>query len=120
MARTHFQEWKRPIRIIQGNFTDSLTSPELSTYRPDYVLIDGNHRGQATITYFELLLPRMQAGGIMVFDDIRWSTDMTQAWQDIVQHPEVSVSIDLFTLGICFIRRPQAKAHFTFRYRFLP
>lgn len=119
MARQHLAERSFPVQVLEGEFSEVLQGEALQKYRPDYALIDGNHRLDATLAYFETLLPRMQDGGIMVFDDIQWSAEMAKAWQIIIQHPEVSVSIDLFTLGICFIRRPQAKEHFQFRYRLL-
>ena len=36
-------------------------------------------------------------------------------WQKFIRHPEVTVSIDCFYLGILFIRKEQVKEHFTIR-----
>lgn len=78
----------------------------------DYVLLDGHHDEAATLRYFEMLLPQLTEGACVVLDDIRWSRGMHRAWQRVQEHPEVSVSVDLFRMGIAFVRRPQAKEHF--------
>jgi predicted O-methyltransferase YrrM len=78
----------------------------------DYVLLDGHHDEAATLRYFEMLLPQLTEGACVVLDDIRWSRGMHRAWQRVQEHPEVSVSVDLFRMGLAFVRRPQAKEHF--------
>ena len=117
LASRHVAEMGFDATFFTGEFSQLLdTQIDLAALRPDYVFIDGNHRYEATLTYFHRLLPHLCDGGIMVFDDINWSADMQRAWREICAHPEVSLSIDLFTMGICFIRRKQAKEHFFFRF----
>lgn len=89
---------------------------ESQDLRPDYVLMDGNHRYEPTMAYFNQLLPYMPDQSMVIVDDINWSAEMRQAWKEIVAHPEVTVSIDLFFMGIVFIRRPQKKQHFNLRF----
>lgn len=118
LASKHFKHFGFSPKQLIGDFSKHLSHTiDLDKYRPDYVFIDGNHRYDATMEYFHTLLPVMNEGGMMVFDDINWSADMQRAWEEICQHPEVSVSIDLFCMGVCFIRRKQAKSHFRFRFR---
>lgn len=50
----------------------------------DFVFIDGHHNKDATIAYFKQILPFMQRGGVMLFDDITWSEGMKEAWREIV------------------------------------
>jgi len=98
-------------RIVVGEFSDTL--PLLLHGQPwDYAFVDGNHRYEATVAYFHQLLPHLSAGGCMVFDDINWSEGMQRAWQEICAHPAVSVSIELFFMGIVFVHRAQVKEHF--------
>jgi hypothetical protein len=40
---------------------------------------------------------------------------MTEAWETIKKHPQVTVTIDTFYWGIVFFRKAQAKEHFTIR-----
>jgi hypothetical protein len=40
---------------------------------------------------------------------------MTEAWDEIKNHPAVTVSIDTFYWGIVFFRKEQVKEHFVIR-----
>lgn len=114
-ARAHLARCSVQARVITGEFSTSLEQLDLAALRPDYAFIDGNHRYAPTLAYFHRLLPHMPDKSILIFDDIHWSTEMERAWLEITAHPEVSVSIDLYQIGVCCIRRPQAKEHFVLR-----
>ncbi|NJW53676.1 O-methyltransferase [Salinimicrobium oceani] len=77
--------------------------------------IDGNHQKEATLSYFEKLLPTVHNDSVMIFDDIHWSAGMEEAWEEIKAHPEVRVTIDTFQWGLVFFRREQEKEHFVMR-----
>jgi predicted O-methyltransferase YrrM len=81
----------------------------------DFIYFDGNHSKQATLNYFELLLPTISNDSVWIFDDIHWSPDMEEAWEIIKQHPKVTVTIDTFQWGLVFFRIEQEKEHFTIR-----
>lgn len=81
----------------------------------DLIYFDGNHQKEATLKYFEQLLPAAHNDSVFVFDDIHWSQGMEEAWESIKNHPEVQVTIDTFFLGLVFFRREQAKQHFRIR-----
>jgi predicted O-methyltransferase YrrM len=68
----------------------------------DFVFFDANHTKEATLNYFELCLPKAHKTSIFVFDDIYRSNEMSLAWQQITQHPDVRLSIDVFEMGIVF------------------
>lgn len=82
----------------------------------DFVFIDGNHRKDATLNYFNWFLPKLSENGLIIFDDIYWSKGMKEAWQEIKAHPQVTVTIDLFWIGLVFIRPGQVKENFKIRY----
>lgn len=82
----------------------------------DFAFIDGNHTYEATMHYFELLLPKAEQHSIFVFDDIYWSPDMLRAWREIQNHPKVILTIDLFSLGLVFFRKGMAKQNLRIRY----
>ncbi len=117
LARQNFKQLAQMPELMVGEFSFLLEERlDLADYRPDYVFVDGNHRYEPTIAYFERLLPHMQDGGIIVFDDINWSTEMQAAWQEITSHPAVTLSFDLYVMGICFIRRAENKEHILVPY----
>ena len=114
LAQQHLNRFRFQADLRVGNFDEVLPALLKEQTAPwEYVFIDGNHREEPTLRYTQLLLPHMADGGIMIFDDIHWSSGMYRAWQQIIAMPEVSVSIDLYRMGVCFVRRHQAKEHFT-------
>lgn len=105
------------IKSLHGPF-DVVLPEVLSTVDSvDLVFIDGNHRLQPTLHYFEQLLQKKGGYSIFVFDDIHWSAEMEEAWRVIQQHPEVWYTIDLFFSGIIFFRPEfKVKQHFAIRF----
>ena len=105
------------IHSITGNFDDVLPKviSDVSTIHLAY--IDGNHRYAPTMAYFEQLLSKKSDHSIFIFDDIHWSAEMEKAWEEIKKHPSVTVSIDLFFMGLIFFR-PEVKVsqHYSIRF----
>ena len=62
-----------------------------------------------------MLLPTAHNDSLFIFDDIYWSKGMTEAWEIIKEHPQVTVTVDLFNWGLVFFRKEQAKEHFKIR-----
>lgn len=87
----------------------------LSSEKYHLVYVDGNHHKESTLLYFHQLLATAENDSVFIFDDIYWSASMTEAWQEISAHPEVTVSIDTFYWGLVFFRKEQKKQHFTIR-----
>jgi predicted O-methyltransferase YrrM len=105
------------IKSLCGRFDDVLPQVLASLSTVDVAYIDGNHRLQPTLNYFEQLLQKKNDASIFIFDDIHWSAEMEEAWRRIQQHPEVRYTIDLFFLGLVFFRAEfKIKQHFTIRY----
>jgi predicted O-methyltransferase YrrM len=97
--------------VVQSTFTEFLD--ELSTHQTfDLIFIDGHHDGNATIKYFERLLLHSHKNTLFIFDDIRWSKDMYQAWTVLCDHKTVTASIDTFRWGILFCRPQQRQEKF--------
>ena len=111
LKKLHIQN----VEILTGNFDTVLPGIISREKTLDFVYIDGNHRRDATLAYFELCLPAMHENSLMIFDDIYWSRGMKEAWQTIKAHPRVTVSIDLFWIGLVFFKKDQAKEHFRIR-----
>ncbi|HEX8547054.1 MAG TPA: class I SAM-dependent methyltransferase, partial [Cytophagaceae bacterium] len=78
----------------------------------DMVFFDANHKYDPTLNYFNLCLQKVHEESIFIFDDIYWSKEMTKAWKEIIAHPSVILSIDLFHFGLVFFRKNQPKQHF--------
>lgn len=81
----------------------------------DFVFFDANHKKKPTLSYFEICLAHKSQNACFVFDDIYWSEEMKDAWNQIKNHPETSICIDLFYLGIVFFRTGLKKQQFTLK-----
>ena len=93
-------------RFVTGPFGEHLAGV-LSEQTPiDLAHVDGHHDGPATQAYFEMILGHVGPRAVMVFDDIRWSREMRNAWRTIRTHPRVTGSLDLYTFGVCVIGPP--------------
>src|SRR5204863_2198420 len=92
------------IKIVEGNFDETLSSVIGERSSVDFAFIDGNHRKQPTLNYFDQLIKLSTPSTIFIFDDIHWSQEMEEAWNEIQQHPSVTLTIDLFFIGIVFFR----------------
>lgn len=103
--------------VLNGSFDEILPGLLARLGKVDMAYIDGNHRYESTIRYFNELLPFVQDHSVLVFDDIHWSEEMEAAWKTIREHPSVSCSIDIFFLGFIFFR-PEIKVPQHFEIRF--
>lgn len=101
------------IEVLTGDFIKVIKP--LASNKYDLIYLHGNHQKQATLDYFEILLPTVTNGSIFIFDNIYCSKGMAEAWNNIKSHPKVTVTIDTFFFGIVFFRKEQVKEHFTIR-----
>ena len=102
------------IKIITGNFTETLPKVTSKTVY-DLIYFDGNHQKEATLHYFNSCLNAVHNNSICIFDDINWSSEMQEAWEEIKNNPKVTVTINTFFWGMVFFRKEQVKQHFTIR-----
>lgn len=105
------------IQLIKGNFDTTLTPALQKIKKVDFAFIDGNHRKEPTLRYFDQLLPYLHDSSIVIFDDIYWSAEMEKAWNAIKDMDIVTCSIDLFFIGIVFFSK-DFKVKQDFRIRF--
>lgn len=100
---------------VCGPFSTTLPDA-LKQHTYDLIFIDGHHQYAPTLSYFEQILPYITEETIVVMDDIHWSKDMVAAWDKIRTQTEVSLSIDLFFVGVLFFKPSLTKQHYLLRY----
>lgn len=104
------------VEVLQGTFENWLPGALDEFDRIDLLYLDGNHRKQPTLDYFDRCLPKLANGAVVIVDDINWSKEMTEAWRVLKGRKEVSVSVDLFRMGLLFIKKEQEKEDFILFY----
>ncbi len=105
------------ITFITASFDEALPKLLNEITSLDLFFVDGNHRYEPTMNYFKMGLSKKTDNSVFIFDDIHWSDEMETAWEEIKSHPEVTLTIDLFFVGLVFFRKEQKqKEHFVLKY----
>jgi predicted O-methyltransferase YrrM len=104
------------VELVTGAFNEHLPGILDNFEQLDFVVFDGDHQYQSTIDYFEICLKKIHNLSVFVFDDIHWSPDMEKAWKEITGRSEVTISIDLFRMGLVLFRKECTKQHYVLRY----
>jgi predicted O-methyltransferase YrrM len=115
IASESFEKRGLHIELEVGEFDAILDNILKNIERLDLVFFDGNHRKKATLRYFKKCLTKAHESSIFLFDDIHWSRGMNKAWKKIKSDKRVSLSIDLYWLGLVFFRKGVAKQDFIIR-----
>ena len=104
-AMQNFSNWGiANAKLVEGNFDDTLLPVLSQLPSVDFVFVDGNHRREPTLRYFEQIMKFSNNNTILVFDDIHWSEEMEEAWEAIKADKRVMLSIDLFFMGIILFK----------------
>ncbi|MDP5121904.1 MAG: class I SAM-dependent methyltransferase [Spirosomaceae bacterium] len=116
VAENNFEvlQLKNVSQII-GNIDETLPDFLKNTSKVDLVFFDANHRYEPTMRYFELCIEKANEDSIFIFDDIYWSNEMRQAWEEIKEHEAVLQTLDFYQIGIVMFRKSQPKQHFKLR-----
>ncbi|MFM9118168.1 MAG: O-methyltransferase [Planctomycetota bacterium] len=77
----------------------------------DFVFHDANHRGDNYIRDFDVLLPHLKPGALVLLDDIDWknphvsqSLPTYDAWKRIADHNRVEFAAEVMNIGIALIK----------------
>ena len=103
------------VTYINGDFNAELPKLIQRLNSVDFVYIDGNHTKDATLTYFNLCKEKATDNSVFVFDDINWSADMQEGWEDIKNDNTVTLTIDLYHIGLVFFHPVKIKRDFQLR-----
>jgi predicted O-methyltransferase YrrM len=117
LAKQNFEQLQlKNIEQVIGNFDEVLPNVISNCKQLDLVFFDGNHRKEATIAYFNLCLEKATENSVFIIDDIHWSKGMMEAWDEIKANSSVTVTVNLFFMGLVFFKPGQAKQHFVIRF----
>ena len=117
IAQQGFKQFERSnIELRLGNIDETLPALLQKVPTVDLAYVDANHRKEATLNYFKQLLAKTTEESVLVFDDIYWSFDMIEAWNIIKNHPQETLSIDLFDAGLIFFRPHPTKQHYFLKF----
>ncbi|MFZ2338310.1 MAG: class I SAM-dependent methyltransferase [Bacteroidales bacterium] len=104
------------ITTLTGSFDELLPELRRKAVSPGLVFIDGNHRGEPVLKYFNEVAEMSGPESVVILDDIHSSRSMSDAWNDIKRHEKVTSSVDVFRMGMVFFRKGMARYDYTVRY----
>jgi predicted O-methyltransferase YrrM len=118
VARRNFAALKlQNVQLAEGNFDNTLDEVLAQLPQVDLAFIDGNHRLEPTMRYFNSIISKTNPDSVIILDDIHWSEEMEKAWENVQQHPAVKLTIDLFFFGLVFFKEDiKVKQHFAIRF----
>jgi predicted O-methyltransferase YrrM len=118
IAKENFEKLQlKNIEMVEGSFEKTLPFINDKIENIDLLFVDGNHRKEPTLQYFNFFLSKAGNNSIFIFDDIHWSEEMEEAWKIIKSHSAVTLSIDLFFIGLVFFSNDfKVKQDFPIRF----
>jgi predicted O-methyltransferase YrrM len=102
--------------ITSGNLTDQFKTAIAGTEALGLVYVSGKNSRSFVLNIFDLCLTKSNEHSILIFDQLYWNEEMKEAWQTIKNHPQVTITIDLFWFGLVYFRKGQAKEHFKLKF----
>jgi predicted O-methyltransferase YrrM len=87
-------------KVRLGAIDDTLPEVARQIEPIDYAYLDADHSEEATREHFEILLPHLSVGAVVLLDDIMLSGEMRRAWKAVRRRKRVSASLDLGRMGV--------------------
>ena len=117
IAKHNFMTHNRQnIEVVIGSFEYEINTLLKKDLKRLLVFIDGDHRKDATLQYFNQILKKYNQYTIVIIDDIYWNKDMEEAWKIIKDNENVTLTIDVFRMGIVFFKGGITKQNFIIKY----
>lgn len=114
--RNFLRSGLKNIKLLTGPFDEMLPEVINTHIKPGLVFIDGNHRKGPVLEYFNKMIEVSDNKTVIIIDDIHSSREMDEAWKQIKLHERVSVSVDIFRMGIVFLRKGISHNDYIIRY----
>ena len=107
----------RNVELKQGEFSGILNSSFQQLGFLDIIFFNRCFHESETLQHFYQCLNYITENSIFIFNNIYQDREANEMWIKIQQHPQISLTIDVFQFGICFFRKGKlAKENFVLRY----
>jgi predicted O-methyltransferase YrrM len=104
------------VHLINGSFDDIIPELRKKSVKPGLVFIDGNHRKEPTLKYFEEMADLSDKNNVIIIDDIHISKEMEEAWTLIKKHKKATLTVDIFRMGFVFFREGMNRYNYVIKY----
>jgi predicted O-methyltransferase YrrM len=104
------------IKSFSGSFDEMIPEFCRENIIPGIIFIDGDHRKESVMRYYEKVKEFTDDKSVVIFDDIHISAEMGEAWDLIKNDKKISISIDINRFGIVFFREGMTRTDYVIRY----
>jgi len=101
------------INLLAGNSAEVFDAVIAETIQLDLIYLNC---GIVNLNYFELGLAKLNENSLVIVEGMHCTTESTNNWESIKNHPDVTVTVDLFSIGLIYFRKGQAKEHFKLKF----
>lgn len=101
------------VNLIQPTEFDSEKFKQLNT---GFVLFSQDAFEDTTWDYLVDCLSHKTSESVFIFEGIHHNRDMEDAWETIQENDDVSLTIDLYEIGLVFFKLGFEKQHFVLKY----
>ena len=95
-------ETQANVVIRVGEYQHLLPEALTTLQQVDMVYFKSKREHADTFALFEQMLPYVHESTCFVFDGIKTSQQMRLVWKTVCNHPQVTVTVDLYSMGIVF------------------
>jgi len=114
IAKHVFEKGARnPIDLRIGEYKDLAQQAFADIPKVDFIFFNTFSKQYDNIWLFNESLSYVYDGTVFVFDEIKANRKMRDFWKEVCNHPDVTVTIDLFSLGIVFFNKKLHKRNYT-------
>lgn len=94
-----------PVDLRIGAYAEVLPAALQDLGQPDFVFFNTLHEQQNNAALFEMCLKHVHENTVFVFEGIQANRQMSAFWQNVCACPQVTVTLDLYSLGIVFFNK---------------
>ncbi len=95
----------RPVSVHEGNYAAELPQVLAGMGSPDFVFFNIVPEQTDPVCLFRECIIRANEQTIFVFNEIKSNVAMRSCWQEVCASPEITVAVDLYSLGIAFVNK---------------
>lgn len=101
-----------PVDLRTGVYKDLLHKAAADMGQVDFVFFNTFSEQNDRARLFTESIRYVHDGTVFVFDEIKASRRMRDFWKEVCRHPEVTVTLDLYSFGIVFFNKKLHKQNY--------
>ncbi len=102
--------------IKTNEISEIKTQNKIQSQSFDFAIYNMQNNEELTLNKFMSQLKHFHNNSVVVINHIHQSKKMEDLWKKIKTQKEVTISIDLFFIGLVFFRKEQVKENFIIRF----